>query len=97
MTADKTSPLTLSPADRSQQSRIRLPLPLVLGNANYRKRKAELQRMDEILAVSVLSLRYPRRCAGASQEHTATHGVGGPGGGSHPAESAAARKCDQGR
>jgi len=38
MTKDKSSPLTLSPADRSQQSRIRLPLPLVLGNADYRKR-----------------------------------------------------------
>jgi len=52
MTKDKSSPLTLSPADRSQQSRIRLPLPLVLGNADYRKREAELRRMDEILAVS---------------------------------------------
>lgn len=58
MTTETPSPLILSLADRSRQSRIRIPLPLVLGNAEYRKREAEMRRMDEILEASGIEADY---------------------------------------
>lgn len=43
------SALVLTPADMTEQTRVRLPLPIVKGNKDYREREAQLRRMDEIL------------------------------------------------
>ena len=43
------SALILTPADLAEQTRVRLPLPIVKGNKDYREREAQLRRMDEIL------------------------------------------------
>lgn len=41
--------LLLCPSDRAVQSVIRLPLPIVAGNRDYRQREDELRRMDDLL------------------------------------------------
>ena len=46
------SPLVLQPGDRAAQSKIRLPLPIVLGNRDYKEREELLRRMDEVLVMS---------------------------------------------
>ena len=52
MTTKKHPPLTLADANRSIQSKIRLPLPIVLGNCDYKERERLLCRMNEILLIS---------------------------------------------
>ncbi len=44
--------LLLHPSDRTEQTVIRLPLPIVEGNRDYRQREDELRRMDELLTRS---------------------------------------------
>ncbi len=46
-----TAPPTLyvHPSNRAEQTVIRLPLPIVEGNRDYRQREDELRRMDELL------------------------------------------------
>lgn len=44
--------LSLNHVDQAVQSRIRLPLPIVVGNADYAERESLLRRMDEILLLS---------------------------------------------
>jgi hypothetical protein len=46
------SPLVFHPGDRAAQSKIRLPLPIVLGNRDYKEREELLRRMDEVLVLS---------------------------------------------
>ena len=46
MTTKKHPPLTLADANRSIQSKIRLPLPIVLGNCDYKERERLLCRMN---------------------------------------------------
>jgi hypothetical protein len=58
MNRAKSSPLTLDPVDRTTQSRIRLPLPLVVGNRDYQARQHLLQRMNEILVLSCIEQRF---------------------------------------
>jgi len=45
-------PIDSGPAEVGEQERIRLPLPIVEGNKDYREKVALLQRMDEILRLS---------------------------------------------
>lgn len=49
-----TAPPTLfvHPSNRAEQTVIRLPLPIVEGNRDYRQREDELRRMDELLILS---------------------------------------------
>jgi hypothetical protein len=49
---DPAAPLFLRPCDLAIQTEIRLPLPIVEGNKDYRDREALLQRMDAILLTS---------------------------------------------
>jgi Transposase domain (DUF772) len=51
-TTQPTSPLLIHPSDFAQQTVIRLPLPIIEGNRDYRQREEELRRMDEILVRS---------------------------------------------
>jgi hypothetical protein len=44
--------LVLNHVDQAVQSKIRLPLPIVVGNADYAERETLLRRMDEILVLS---------------------------------------------
>jgi IS5 family transposase len=44
--------LVLNRADLAVQSKVRLPLPIVVGNADYAERESLLRRMDEILVLS---------------------------------------------
>jgi hypothetical protein len=53
-----SSPLSLHPVDRTAQSRIRLPLPLVAGNRDYRERERLLVRMSDILLSSGIEREY---------------------------------------
>jgi IS5 family transposase len=41
--------LYVHPSNRAEQTVIRLPLPIVEGNRDYRQREDELRRMDELL------------------------------------------------
>ena len=52
MTTKIYSPLTIADANRSIQSKIRLPLPIVLGNCDYKDRERLLCRMNEVLLKS---------------------------------------------
>jgi len=52
MVANTNPPVILHPADLAVQTRIRLPLPLVEGNRDYKAKQELLCRMDEILNVS---------------------------------------------
>jgi hypothetical protein len=52
------SPLVLTLADLAEQTRVRLPLPIVKGNKDYREREALLRRMDEILEQSEVESRF---------------------------------------
>jgi hypothetical protein len=46
------SPLVFHPGDRAAQTKIRLPLPIVLGNRDYKEHEELLRRMDEVLVMS---------------------------------------------
>jgi hypothetical protein len=46
------TPLFIHPSDLAIQTIVRLPLPIVEGNKDYREREALLRRMDEILLAS---------------------------------------------
>ena len=52
MTATDHTSIVRHPADRAVQAKVRLPLPIVLGNRDYREREALLRRMDELLVTS---------------------------------------------
>ena len=52
------APLFLTPADLAEQTRVRLPLPIVKGNKDYRERETLLRRMDEILEQSRVESRF---------------------------------------
>jgi hypothetical protein len=47
-----TAPLFVHPSDLAIQTVVRLPLPIVEGNQDYRDRESLLRRMDEILTAS---------------------------------------------
>ncbi len=52
MVTEATPPLTFHPADLAVQTKIRLPLPVVEGNCDYKTKQELLCRMDEILNAS---------------------------------------------
>jgi hypothetical protein len=58
MTPNHLLPPFLDPADVAIQTKIRLPLPIVLGNKDYREREKQLRRMDEILLISGVEDHY---------------------------------------
>lgn len=45
-------PSDSGPVEVGEQERIRLPLPIVEGNKDYREKVALLRRMDEVLRLS---------------------------------------------
>jgi hypothetical protein len=49
---DPAAPLFIHPSDLAIQTEIRLPLPIVEGNKDYRDRERLLRRMDNILTAS---------------------------------------------
>ena len=69
-----SSPLTLHPVDRASQSRIRLPLPLVAGNRDYRERERLLCRMNDILLSSGIEREYIEQEIRKSLEASKVHG-----------------------
>lgn len=52
MTTIDHAPLVLHPGDRAVQAKVRLPLPIVVGNRDYRERESLLRRMNDILVAS---------------------------------------------
>lgn len=56
------APLSLTLADLTEQTRVRLPLPIVEGNKDYREREAQLRRMDEILEHSGMESHFLASC-----------------------------------
>jgi len=52
MTATDLTAIDRHSADRAVQAKVRLPLPIVVGNRDYREREALLRRMDELLVTS---------------------------------------------
>ncbi len=56
------APLFLTPADHVEQTRVRLPLPIVEGNKDYREREALLRRMDDILGQSGVEAHFLATC-----------------------------------
>ena len=65
MTTSWDSLLVLSPADRAAQTTIRLPLPIVEGNCDYKEREELLIRMHEILVSSGLEAAYIAKAVAA--------------------------------
>ena len=47
-----SQPSIRHPSHLAEQQRIRLPLPIVQGNRDYREREVLLRRMDELLVCS---------------------------------------------
>jgi IS5 family transposase len=69
-----SSGLTLN--DGSVQSRIRLPLPIVVGNCDYRERQELLTRMDEILKASGIEMEYIHHAVRQARDAAAERGEG---------------------
>jgi len=52
------APLFIHPADLAVQRVVRLPLPIVEGNRDYREREALLRRMDQLLELSGVAVAF---------------------------------------
>ncbi len=62
-------PLFIHPSDLAIQTTVRLPLPIVEGNQDYREREELLQRMDELLISSGVEAAFQAaRVVAARQE-----------------------------
>jgi len=70
------SPLFLHPSDLAAQTVVRLPLPIVQGNRDYREREVLLLRMDEILRLSGVEAEFLAQEIRAKHERMQT--AGGP-------------------